>query len=216
MGFLRVFLVSVAACAASMLADLLLGIWNVGLGDWSRIALFLLISAAFLYFPTPKRQLSSGKQTKTEYILDGNGQLTERIFSPRDYSDYTELDKNSDGRVLANSMGTIVCTKYVRSEQGSDGLSRIHLLLLCLISAAMSMVFAGLWDMIRTGNLEVYLQSWSIQKEWPDLQSLLSILNKNLESLLNSISRIHPKLDIGQCMEIIVENLERLSILNFD
>lgn len=212
----KVLFVSALAVTVSMLVDVILDMWNIRLGNWSLIALYLLIAAAFLYFPIPKRSFLPCEQPKEEYILDGKGQLTGTIFSPKNYTGYTEVDKNADGRILANSLGTIVCTRYIQPSKSSDGMSRIHLLSLCLISTALSLIFANLWNMIRTGSLEVLLQSWYLQKNWPGPESLFPILKRNLELLLDSIGHIHPKLDIEQCLEIIVDNLERLSIMYFD
>jgi len=216
MRFLKVLFVSLGSFGAALLANFLLDRVHMRLGSLSLIALYLVIASAFLYFPVPKRSLSVGKLKKKECILDGHGNLTNTIFVPSEYRDYTEASKNQDGRVLVNSLGNIVCTRYALPNQSNPGTSRIHLLFLCFVSVALSTMLQNLWPLILEERLEPFPRFWFIGKSWPDALSILSTIQDNLLSMKDALFHIRPKLDILKCLEIIKSNLEQLSILYFN
>ena len=216
MRFSKVFLVSLVGFGAVWITNYLLALINIQLGNASTLALYALISAAFLYFPTPKRTVFQGKKSRVEYIVNGQGELTTKIFRASNYSDYSEIEHNSEGRIFADSTGKIICTRYTNSGQNENGSTRVHLGMLCLISMGFCVMFENLLPLMNEDTLTLILAMWNYRLTQLNPEpSILHIWN-NFLSLTDALSTIHLDFDFGLCFEIIKENLERLSILQFN
>jgi len=49
-----------------------------------------------------------------EYLMDGQGKLTGTLFNPAEHTGYSEVQRDLNGRVLVDSNGRIICTRYVK------------------------------------------------------------------------------------------------------
>jgi hypothetical protein len=70
-------------------------------------------------YPAGYTGAKSVSQTKAvpqvrEYVVSGDGRVTNKIYSSRDYPGYTEVERNGQGRILSDSTGKIVCTRYIK------------------------------------------------------------------------------------------------------
>lgn len=69
---------------------------------------------------TPPRTTPTYTPTRTttprtvEYLLNGQGQSTGRVFRTSDYPGYSEISRSNEGRIFSDSSGMIICTRYIR------------------------------------------------------------------------------------------------------
>jgi hypothetical protein len=86
---------------------------------------------------------------------------------------------------------------------------------LCLICVMVSIMLEHAIPLMGDGGFRLFLRRIGKQFAYLDPAGPIYIIRMNLRFLARSLSEIRPELDLGACLEIIKDNLENLSILQF-
>lgn len=133
----------------------LLGVVDIQLEGFAALLAYGFIAYVFLYKKAKKRPKAGDKAKAVEYVVNGQGQVTTKRFLPSDYPGYSQISSDSQGRIFGDPTGKIVCTRLVKADgtETGGGLSRAHLIALCLVSVGLSAMFDQLWKLISIGSI---------------------------------------------------------------
>ena len=189
MGFRKMLLLSAGTYIAIGITKFFLDRRGIHLGTTAILGIYAILSVLVIYVPPRKRPRSSGQSKAVEYIANGQGKPTGRIFDPAQFRGYTEVDSDRTGRTFSDASGKIICTCYVTSRQTTDGASRLHLILLCLLTVLMGMTFEALFRDPQQNLLELclshilYRLSYFFQESswlhvWSNITAMLGTLKQ--------------------------------------
>ena len=157
------------------------------------------------------RALFAPRQTKTEYVLSGNGDLTSKKYRQADHPGFGQVEQNREGAVYCDEAGAIICTRY----QYSVGPSLSNPLILwgeCLAAALCGLLGCWLYIQFRdTALLSSLLVR--VRQNVSGLQALPWVLRGLLDRLVQDLQlgleQIRTNLDMSRVREILLQNLER-------